>query len=433
MALLGTVLYLTACAGPSSSAGHNEHGHHGNEHGDDHHDEGHAALAQLTPQQFAALNMRIGSLPQRAMAGYVETNGQLILPPQSQAAVTAVMGANVHSVTVIEGYQVKKGQPLAYLYHPDLIALQTQYVASINELDFLAQEYKRQQALYNGAVGAGKELQATKTAYSTMQSKVKGLQAQLRMLHISPEKVQNGQVMEKVPVLAPMAGYVQSVSVRTGQYVAPATVMFELVQNDHIHAHFNVFEQDIAKVKEGQVVRFSVAANATEEREATIFAVGKVFEQGSKSINLHAELENEDGALLPGMYVRGRIVLNQSTTYALHKDAVVMEGNRYFVFTAQMAEAHHEEEHGHEQAHNDHHDQSHGHDEDKAHDHAAPGHEETKRVWQFTPVEVGIGKKDGDWIEIKPFAPVSPDTQFAWNNAYYLMAEMKKAEAGHQH
>jgi len=131
--------------------------------------------------------------------------------------------------------------------------------------------------------------------------------------------------------------------------------------------------------------------------------------------------------------VRGRIVLNQSTTYALHKDAVVMEGNRYFVFTAQMAEAHHEEEHGHEQAHNDHHDQSHGHDEDKAHDHAAPGHEETKRVWQFTPVEVGIGKKDGDWIEIKPFAPVSPDTQFAWNNAYYLMAEMKKAEAGHQH
>jgi cobalt-zinc-cadmium efflux system membrane fusion protein len=198
-----------------------------------------------------------------------------------------------------------------------------------------------------------------------------------------------------VALKAPIAGFVQSVKVRTGQFVSPQDILFEIIQTDHIHAHFKIFESDINKVKEGQTVKFLVESQPDILREATVFAVGKVFESGTKAVSLHAELENEDGTLLPGMYARGRIVIGKNLTTSLPKDAVVMEGERYFIFQAEY--------------------------------HA------NQQEWQFQPMEVSIGLKDEYWLEIKPHAEMRQDMLVAWNNAYYLLAEMQKGEAQHQH
>ena len=54
-------------------------------------------------------------------------------------------------------------------------------------------------------------------------------------------------------------------------------------------------------------------------------------------------------------------------------------------------------------------------------------------AWTFKPIEVIIGKKDGKWIEVS-FPKEQPlNSMFAFNNAYYLIAEMKKGEAEHTH
>ena len=53
--------------------------------------------------------------------------------------------------------------------------------------------------------------------------------------------------------------------------------------------------------------------------------------------------------------------------------------------------------------------------------------------WAFEPVEVIAGTKDDGWIEIKLLNPLEKGTTVAWNNAYYLLAEMKKGEAEHKH
>jgi cobalt-zinc-cadmium efflux system membrane fusion protein len=56
-----------------------------------------------------------------------------------------------------------------------------------------------------------------------------------------------------------------------------------------------------------------------------------------------------------------------------------------------------------------------------------------QQEWQFQPMEVSIGLKDEYWLEIKPHAEMRQDMLVAWNNAYYLLAEMQKGEAQHQH
>lgn len=400
--LLAAVLLFSACG--ESAPGEDAHGHHDHDHaaeaghhdGHDHGDEA-AEELHLSEQQFQSLDMKIDTLPQRNITAYVEANGQLEVPPQNEAAVTAILGANVASIQVIEGDKVTKGQVLAYLAHPNLIALQTEYISHWNQLQYLEPEYQRQKKLYEEKVGSGKAFQKTEADFRSMKGMVQGYEAQLRLMGLSLEKLRNSEIYEQVPVASPISGHIRLVEVKTGQYVDPQTELFEIVNIEHIHADLMVFEKDMHKVKEGQRIRFTTESMPDQELEAVIYSVGKAFEQDPKAIHLHAEIENKQGLLIPGMYIRGRIMVDDAHTYALPEAGLVREGEKHYIFTARQ-----EQDHG-------------------------------ATVWGFEPVEVATGGRDDGWIEIKLLKALPKGTTVAWNNAYYLLAELKKGEAGHEH
>jgi cobalt-zinc-cadmium efflux system membrane fusion protein len=376
-----------------------EDGHNHEEVTDEHHEhgEGHEDKVHFTEQQFTSLNMKIDTILMRNLSTYVETNGQLEVPPQNEATVSTVIGANITDIKVIEGDQVSKGQVLAYVSHPDLIELQTEYIDAWNQLEFKEQDYNRQKKLYEEKVGSGKEFQRVKATYQSLKGKVLGLEAQLRLLHLSPTSILEGNIYDKIAVKSPIDGFVRLVEVKLGQYVAPQKELFEIVNIDHVHADFMIYEKDISLVKKGQTIAFNVESNKENTVYAEIYSVGKNFEQDPKAVHIHAEIENKDGMLLPGMYIRGRIIVDDQKSLSLPQAAIVREGNKYFIFSAQKEK-----------------------DGDTI-------------EWEFTPIEVNIGVTDEDWVEVKLLKSIAPNTQFAYNNAYYLMAEMKKGEAEHSH
>ncbi|NEN22619.1 efflux RND transporter periplasmic adaptor subunit [Cryomorpha ignava] len=358
-------------------------------------EEAHSNEVHLTQAQFDIMKMRVDSLPLRKMSDYVETNGELEVPPQNEASVTTIIGANINSIKVIEGDKVKKGQTLATISHPNLIVLQTDYISKFHELDYLQQDYERQSRLFEENVGSGKEFQKIKAQYLSTKGMVSGLEAQLKQMGMNPSRLQKGDIYEEVSVISPIDGNVRLVNVKTGQYVQPETELFELVNIDHIHADFMVFEKDINKIKEGQEIRFKIESAPDKELRAEIYSIGKAFEENPKAVHIHAEIDGQKGNLLLGMYVRGRIYTDETKTTALPDDAVVREGETFFVFTASR--------------HND------------------------DGEWHFAPIEVVVGKSDDGWKEIKFMNPLPQGTNFAWNNAYYLYSEMKKGEAEHVH
>lgn len=382
------ILLLAACGG-SENGGHedehdHDHGHGEEEHGDEIH---------FSEDQFNALGIKVDTMPKRNLGTYVEANGELEVPPQNQAEVTAVIGANVKSIKVIEGEKVKKGQVLAYLAHPDLIQLQTEYITNWNDLQFLEQEYERQSKLYEDKITSGKDFQQLKSDYNSKIGVVNGLEAQLQLIGISVSNLQENKVSQTVAIRSPIDGYIRLVEVKVGQYVNPETSMFEIINNEHVHADLMVFESDVHKVKEGQKVQFSVESLPDKLLSATIYSVGQSFENDPKAVHIHAEIDNKEGHLIPGMYVRGRIIVEDYFSYALPEEAIVREGEQYYIFKA----------------------------------------EKEAEEWAFEPIKIAIGVKDEGWVEIKLFESLKEGTIIAWNNAYSLMAEMKKGEAEHSH
>ena len=355
-------------------------------------EEGGLTSVVLTAQQFNALGMKTDTLSKRNFSSVVVANGQLEIFPQNEASVTAIIGANITSIEVFEGKKVNKGQILAYLSHPDLLNLQTRYLNAWNQLQYADKEYQRQKRLYEEEVGSGKDFQKIQSDFLSLTGEVKNLEAQLKLLKLDPEKIKQGNIVEQVPVISPINGFIEKVNVKTGQYAEPQMQLFEIINNEHIHADLMVFEKDVYKVKEGQNVTFSIESLPGETLSAKIFAVGKSFEQNPKAVHVHAEIENKKGLLISGMYITGRIATGEDYAFALPEGAIVNEDGKQVIFTA----------------------------------------EQDNGSWKFEPVEILTGQQEDGIVEIKLLSPLKKGSLVAMNNAYYLLSEMKKSETGEE-
>ena len=351
----------------------------------------------LSELKFNSLGIKVDTITKKALSGIVEANGQLEVPPQYEATVTAVLGGNVSSIKVIEGDEVKKGQTLAYLSHPDLTRIQSDYINAFSRLEFLEKDFERQKRLYEAEVASGKNFQQTQSDYQSVQGEVRAYESQLRQLNLDPSRVRNGNLYELIPVVSPIAGYIEKVVVQMGQYVDPQTGMFMVVDNEHVHADLMVFEKDIYKVKEGQKMSFTLESVPGSNLTGEIYSVGKQFEQNPKAIHIHAEIDDKVGYLIPGMYIKGKIRTGEELVPALPEEAVIEEEGKPYIFIAQKIR------------------------------------EEEKVKWELKPFEIRTGITEDGWVEIKFLEPLPKDALVAYNNAYYLISEMQKSENSHGH
>ncbi|WP_285054888.1 efflux RND transporter periplasmic adaptor subunit [Pedobacter ginsengisoli] len=296
------------------------------------HDDG----VELTEKQFQVANIELGMVQMKSLSGTVKVNGVLDLPPQSLVSISAPFEGTVKSTEMLQGMKVKKGQPVVVLQHPDYIQVQQDYLDYKSQLEFLRLEYERQQELAADLVNAKKTLQRAKSEYVSMQARVAGLRSRLGLMNIDMAALEKGKLQSTLTLYSPISGYVTQVNTNIGAYANPSDVLFKIANTDHLHAELTVYERDVPKLKIGQKVRFTLA-NETRERMATIYLVGREI-SNERTVQVHCHLDQEDGQLLPGMYLQALVEGGSKLVAALPEKAIVeFEGQKYiFVQEGQL-------------------------------------------------------------------------------------------------
>lgn len=297
----------------------------------------HAAGAQqveLTEAQYKMAGIELGKIEQRTLSNVLEANGVLDVPPQNLVSISAPLGGFVVGTKLLQGMRVKKGEVIAVMQHPDYVQLQQDYIDKKSRLEYLEQEYKRQEELSKGNVSAAKTLQQAKSDYSSMKAQVKGLQEKLGMLGINAATLTDDNISGKINIYSPINGYVSVINVNIGKYVNPNDVMFEIVDTEHLHAELTVYEKDVVKLKTGQNILFTLPNESEKVRKASVYMIGKKID-ADRAVRVHAHLEKEDPELLPGMYIRAQIELENNPVDALPEEAVVAADGKYYVFALQ--------------------------------------------------------------------------------------------------
>lgn len=282
----------------------------------------------LTSTQFNNAGIVLGKAVSQNINQKIKANGKLDVPPQNLVSISAPYGGFLKSTTLLQGMHVHKGEVIAQMEHPDYIQLQQDYLENKSTLTYLKNELDRQQELAKEEVNSKKTLQKAKTDFEVMQARVNGLRAKLELINIDVVKLEKGTMQKVVALTSPINGYVTKVNVNIGAFVTANTILFEIVDTEHLHAEISVFEKDIHHIKIGQKVAFTLA-NETQERFAKVHLIGREISD-DRTVRVHCHLNQEDKDLLPGMYLTAYIDVKASTNNTLPSNAFVdFEGKSY--------------------------------------------------------------------------------------------------------
>ncbi len=387
------VIVLVSC-GNTSETKENGESKESIENADSEHnesEEGEGTALSLQIGQLDIMNIEMGQVKSIDLGKSLKVNGQLELPPQKQASVSAIIGGRVQDVKVIEGDKVRKGQVIARLSNPEFISMQQEYLSAKSNIAFLEKDYLRKKELLKEGITSSKSFQQIEAAYFEGQSTLNASKATLQLMGVSLPSLEKGKIVSSIPVIAPIDGYIQNVEINMGKYVSPEQEMFEIVNNEHLHLGLKVFEKDIDLVSVGQKIRFSLTTRPDKIYEAEIFAVGKAFDMESRAVKVHAKIVGNHEGLLTGMFVDARIVIESKKVDALPEEAFVSEKGLDYVFIQKEKEG---------------------------------------ETITFEKVQVNKGTSDLGYSEVFFIHKIPENTVIVINGAYYLNSEMQKSEFG---
>lgn len=389
------------------------------------HEEGSADIVELSTDQLRIGAVELGQVENRNLGQQLQLNGRLAVPAQSQVAITAIQGGFVRSLPLLPGQPVRKGQVLARIQNPDLVALQQEYAENHSRLTYLDAEYARQKELSEQNVSALKVFQQTASERNQVRSRLGGLAQRLQLVGLSPQAALNGTFSAYYVVTAPMAGIVTNVAVTNGQFVQPSDVIAQLTGSQGLYAELTVFEKDLPQIREGQRISLRLNNEGGKERSGRITYINRAID-ADRSVRVVAKLDQPDARLSPNTFLKAGLDLGKSRVTALPEGAIVSaEGKDYiFIVTDEKAPEEHEHEEG-EKAHS----------EKEEHDHTAGETEQHGTTFKQIPVRRGV--TEGGYSQVTlPAGFDLAKARVVVKGAYAVLSQLQAAsgeEEGHAH
>jgi membrane fusion protein, heavy metal efflux system len=296
-------------------------------------------VLQLTADQVRMADLQTGRVEYRNLSQTLTLNGRVVAGAQNRATVSALQGGFIRQIALLPGQAVRKGQVLARVENPDLIQVQQDYAENRARLTYLESEYARQQELSRENVGALKVFQQTSADLNATRARLSALAQRIQRVGLSPEAAVKGQFNSTYAVTSPINGIISDVPANLGQYVQPSDVIAQLIGTEGLYAELTVFEKDLGRVREGQLLRVQMANEGGRERMARIYLLNRTIDN-DRSVRVLARFEPGTGnrPLIPNAFLKATLELGNVQTPALPEGAIVTAEGKDYIFVQQAPE-----------------------------------------------------------------------------------------------
>lgn len=122
-------------------------------------------------------------------------------------------------------------------------------------------------------------------------------------------------IVDKKRIRAPFAGHLGIRNVDPGQYVAAGTKIVTLQTLDPIHADFFLPQQELAKLRVGQIVSAVSDTYPDLTFSGAITAIDPKVDTDTRNVQVRATLQNPKHKLLPGMFITVNVEVGKPQTY----------------------------------------------------------------------------------------------------------------------
>jgi Cu(I)/Ag(I) efflux system membrane fusion protein len=240
----------------------------------------------------------------------IRLNGKVQVDERHAYSQSTHIPGRIEQITVnFTGEKVGRGQTLATVYSPELVTSQEELLqaASIKE---------SQPELFEAA-------QEKLRNWKINQSQIDQILA-------------NGKAIQRFSIRADVNGIVTKKMVDLGDYVERGMPIYEISDLSKVWVLFDLYESELAWVKEGSDIEYTVNSLPGETFKGKISFIDPLINSQTRVASARVEVNNKDGRLKPEMFVSG-IVKNQigkvdSKEIVIPKSAVLWTGKRSVVY-----------------------------------------------------------------------------------------------------
>jgi len=272
----------------------------------------------LTPQAIRAAGIQTEEVDLRPAASEIHAPAEIVFNPKRLAHVTARSGGRIEQLLAYPGEHVQKGQILLLLYSRDFLSVQAEYLQAAERLKRIADP--------------GEKASAESLAASAKNK--------LRILDMTDAELaeieSTGKIITLMPVRAPLSGTIIESALTSGDTVEVGASLFRIADLSTVWANVHIFEKDLTAIRVGCVVTFHTGAHpaALPVRvfKGTLFQIGSVVDEKTRTVEARVELANHDGQLRPGMFAEADIVSAPTAAITVSRACLQEYQNKKIVF-----------------------------------------------------------------------------------------------------
>jgi membrane fusion protein, copper/silver efflux system len=261
------------------------------------------------------IGMRTAQAVLEKLSPTLRTVGMVTPDEGATAVVSSRITGWVEELFVSQtGERVKKRQPLARLYSPDLLAPQLNYLNAI--------KWTRDQT-------AAQQQQAIQTLEGDARQR-------LVLLGFTPEDIAELEVrkrpLEWMTIRTPIDGYVGKRTAQVGAFVSPGQELYEIANLANVWVLADVYEADIGRIRIGQRASLTLQALPGRTFTGKVSFLYPAVNPTSRTMQARILVPNGKGELRPGMYADVTLDLGTTEGVTVPAEALVDTGEAQYVF-----------------------------------------------------------------------------------------------------
>jgi cobalt-zinc-cadmium efflux system membrane fusion protein len=265
--------------------------------------------------------------------------GKVAYGEDRYSRISSPVQGRVVEVRAKLGDRVKAGDVVLVVDSPDIAQAYSEYVKEDSDLQYAIRAHELAKDLYENKAMPLKDLKQAENELVKARAEFRRAKERLLSLRVQAEELNKPLDKQKITsrfeLKSPLTGIVVERAVTPGQSVGSdaGQVLFTVADLDMLQVVADVYERDLALVKEGQYAKVAVEAYPGMMFPATVAAIGDVVDPTTRTIKLRAWVNNADRKLKPEMFARLHLRVGENTPLlTIPREAVLESDGKQYVY-----------------------------------------------------------------------------------------------------
>jgi membrane fusion protein, copper/silver efflux system len=290
-----------------------------------------APTIEISPEKQQLIGVRTVQISVQPLLKIIRTVGLVEYDQTKVTTVNAKVEGWIEKLHVnFTGAHIKKGQPLADLYSPELWATQQEF---INVVRFAKTARTRPPGSAPIVPGA--------PDYSSMLTKdaevlLDATRQRLRLWDISDAQIRKIEESERpiraLTLYSPVSGYVLQMEAVQGMKVMAGQKLFDVADLSTVWISADIYEYELPLIKVGDPATVQLSYFPGREFRSRIDYIYPTLTGETRTAKARFSVPNQGGILKPQMFTNIELKINLGRKLAAPGDAVIDTGVRQIVY-----------------------------------------------------------------------------------------------------